>query len=218
MLSVFCLTDKNESEQTIMKRIKINPIFVIIITYLSIFLTAQVVYATNEVTEITYVSSKTSHVNEDKLQLIFQEKIAVIDIIYKHGECNWLPQIALEAGWQVNQLKQLRHIALRESGCCPNRAGGDMVDKNCNITGVSEWNHRSDSGLLQINGINYDMKRNPYAPICKKMNICSKKDQWQLFDPLTNLKAGKLLFDYWEKAAGDGWIPWDICNRKNTCK
>ena len=81
MLSVFCLTDKNESEQTIMKRIKINPIFVILITYLSIFLTAQIVYATNEVTEITYVSSKTSHVNEDKLQLIFQEKIAVIDII-----------------------------------------------------------------------------------------------------------------------------------------
>lgn len=218
MLSVFCLTDKNESEQTIMKRIKINPIFVILITYLSIFLTAQIVYATNEVTEITYVSSKTSHVNEDKLQLIFQEKIAVIDIIYKHGECDWLSQIALEAGWQVNQLKQLRQVALRESGCCPARAGGDIVDKNCNITGVAEWNHRSDSGLLQINGINYDIKRNPYAPICKQMDICSKKDQLKLFDPLTNLKAGKLLFDYWQKVAGDGWIPWDTCNRTNTCE
>ena len=218
MLSVFCLTDKNESEQTIMKRIKINPIFVILITYLSIFLTAQIVYATNEVTEITYVSSKTSHVNEDKLQLIFQEKIAAIDIIYKHGECDWLPQIALEAGWQVNQLKQLRQVALRESGCCPARAGGDIVDKDCNVTGVAEWNHRSDSGLLQINGINYDMKRNPYAPICKQMDICSKKDQPKLFDPLTNLKAGKLLFDYWQKVAGDGWIPWDTCNRTNTCE
>ena len=135
--------------------------------------------------------------------------------VYKHGQCDWLPAMALKAGWQVDQLGKLKQVALRESGCCPNRRGGDIVDKDCNITGVAEWSHRSDSGLLQNNGINWDLSRNPYAPICLQMKICTQEP---LLDPFTNLQAGKLLFDYWEKAAGNGWIPWDICNRDKTCK
>ena len=135
--------------------------------------------------------------------------------VYKHGECDWLPAMALKAGWPVEHLGKLKQVALRESGCCPNRRGGDMVDKDCNITGVSEWNHRSDTGNLQINSINFDPTRNKYAPICLQMGICTQEP---LLDAFTNLKAGKLLFDYWEKAAGDGWIPWDICNRTKTCK
>ena len=135
--------------------------------------------------------------------------------VYKHGECDWLPAMALKAGWPVEQLGRLKQVALRESGCCPNRRGGDMVDKDCNITGVSEWNHRSDTSVLQINSINFDPTRNPYAPICLQMGICTQEP---LLDAFTNLKAGKLLYDYWEKAAGDGWIPWDICNRTKSCK
>jgi hypothetical protein len=135
--------------------------------------------------------------------------------VYKHGDCSWLPAMALKAGWPVEHIGQLKEAALRESGCCPNRRGGDQVDKDCNITGVAERTHRSDSGLLQINGVNYDPTRNKWAPICLEMDICTQKP---LMDPLTNLKAGKLLFDYWEKAAGNGWIPWDICNRTTTCK
>ena len=135
--------------------------------------------------------------------------------VYKHGECDWLPAMALKAGWPVEHLGKLKQVALRESGCCPNRRGGDMVDKDCNITGVSEWNHRSDTSVLQINSINFDPKRNKYAPICLQMGICTQEP---LLDAYTNLKAGKLLYDYWQKAAGDGWIPWDICNRTKTCK
>jgi hypothetical protein len=48
-----------------------------------------------------------------------------------HGYQNWHCR---QAG-KLEQLKQLRQIALRESGCCPNRAGGDKVDKDCNIIG-----------------------------------------------------------------------------------
>jgi len=135
--------------------------------------------------------------------------------VYRHGDCSWLPAVALQAGWQPDQIAQLTKIALRESGCCPNRRGGDTVDKNCNITGVSEYSHRSDTGALQINSVNFDIKRNPYAPICLQMGICTQE---ALLDPYTNLKAGKLLFDYWQKAAGNGWIPWNICNRTKTCK
>lgn len=134
--------------------------------------------------------------------------------VYRHGNCSWLPALALKAGWQADQITQLTFIALRESGCCPNRRGGDTVDKNCNITGVADYSHRSDTGALQVNSVNFDIKRNPYAPICLEMGVCTQEP---LLDPLTNLKAGKLLFDYWQKTAGDGWIPWDICNRTKTC-
>jgi hypothetical protein len=121
-------------------------------------------------------------------------------ITYKWGDCSWLPKLALQAGWQVEKIGKLKQIALRESGCCPNRAGGDKVDKDCNITGVSEWNHRSDSGLLQINGVHWKQDHKEYAGlVCKQMKICTQEP---LFDPLTNLKAGKLLYDV------AGWSPW----------
>ncbi|CAB4175939.1 hypothetical protein UFOVP979_18 [uncultured Caudovirales phage] len=135
--------------------------------------------------------------------------------VYKHGDCTWLPALALEAGWQPNQIEQLTEIALRESGCCPRRIGGQKVLPDCTPNGFSETNHMSDSGLLQNNGINWDLTRNPYAPICLEMGVCTQEP---LLDPLTNLKAGKLLFDYWQKTAGNGWLPWDICNRTNTCQ
>ena len=99
----------------------------------------------------------------------------VVKPVYKHGECDWLPAMALKAGWPVDQLGKLKQAALREAGCCPNRLGGDRVDKDCNITGVSEWNHRSDTSLLQLNGLNFDPKRNPYAPICLQMRICTQE-------------------------------------------
>ena len=117
----------------------------------------------------------------------------VLQPVYKHGDCSWLPQMALRAGWQVDQIGKLRQIALRESGCCPNRAGGDTVDKDCNITGVSEWNHRSDSGLLQINGVHWKQDHPEYAGVvCKQMQICT---QAPLLDAYTNLRAGLLIYN-----------------------
>lgn len=123
-------------------------------------------------------------------------------IEFKHGDISWLPALAAEAGWPEKTWKKLGKIILRESGGCPNRLGGDAVDKNCNITHVTESNHRSDTGLLQINGVNYDISRNKWAAVCTQMNICTQEP---LLDPLTNLKAGKLLYDL------SGWGPWDPC-------
>jgi len=127
---------------------------------------------------------------------------AIDSIKFKHGDISWLPILAKEAGWPRKTWEQLGEIILRESGGCPNRVGGDAVDKNCNITHVTEWNHRSDTGLLQINGVNYDISRNKWARICLDLNICQ---QSPLLDPLTNLKAGYLLYQY------SGWGPWDPC-------
>lgn len=124
-------------------------------------------------------------------------------IKFRHGDISWLPRLAIMAGWEEKHLARLGHIILRESGGCPYRKGGDIVDKDCNVVGHDGSNHRSDTGLLQINGVNYDMSRNKWAAVCTRMGVC---EQEPLFDPLTNLKAGKLLHDI------SGWGPWNPCN------
>lgn len=129
-------------------------------------------------------------------------QVATKAVVFSHGDVSWLPEFALAAGWPKKAIPRLTEIVLRESGGCPNRRGGDIVDKNCNITGVADYTHRSDTGLLQINGVNYDKSRNKWALICREMNICTQEP---LLDPLTNLKAGFVLF----KASG--WGPWDPC-------
>ena len=130
--------------------------------------------------------------------------------IYRHGDCSWLPAVALQAGWSAEQIPQLKQYAMRESGCCPNRAGGDIVDKNCNITGVSEWSHRSDSGLMQINGVHWLPNHAQYdGLVCKQMKICTQEP---LLDALTNLRAARLIY------SRVGWSAWDICHRDKTCK
>lgn len=130
------------------------------------------------------------HLKEDQPRIVFQ-----------HGDISWLPILASQAGWPRKTWAKLGTIILRESGGCPDRRGGDIVNKACEVIGHDGSNHRSDSGLLQLNGINYDPKRNEYAPICTQMKICT---QQPLLDALTNLKAGLLLF----KATGSDWSPW----------
>ena len=129
--------------------------------------------------------------------------------VYRHGNCSWLPAVALKAGWQADQVAQLTLIALRESGCCPYRAGGDTVDKNCNITGIADYSLRSDSGLMQINGVHWlPTHKNYDGLICKQMRICTQEP---LLDPLTNLQAARLIY------SKVGWSAWSICHRNNTC-
>lgn len=123
-------------------------------------------------------------------------------IVFKHGDISWLPQLAQEAGWPRKTWKKLGQIILRESGGCPNRIGGSIVDKNCNITGHTGATNKSDSGLLQINGVNWDPKRSGRQLLCAEHKICKQE---QLLDPVTNLAAGYILY---QKA---GWDPWDPC-------
>ena len=135
------------------------------------------------------------------------DKKPSLGISFSHGNVDWLPQLASKAGWPDKTHKKLAEIILRESGGCPNRRGGDTVDKNCQVIGVAERNHRSDTGLLQINGVNYDPTRNKWAIACRQMNICTQEP---LLDPLVNLQVGYLLY---QEA---GWGPWDPCSWDKT--
>jgi hypothetical protein len=130
-------------------------------------------------------------------------KTTVKPVVFTHGDISWLPELAAKAGWKPEQMKKLGQIILRESGGCPNRIGSSIVDKNCNVTGYTKATNKSDTGLLQINGVHYDLKRNKWALACREMDICTQEP---LLDAVTNLKFGKLLFDE------AGWEPWNVCN------
>lgn len=125
-----------------------------------------------------------------------------VPIVFRHGDCSWVKPIALSVGWEKHQMPQLIHIIKRESGCCPRRIGGSVVDKNCNFIRMATMSHPSDSGLLQINGVHWKQDHKHYAGLaCKRMKICS---QQPLLDPTINLAFGRLLFEV------AGWSPWKL--------
>lgn len=176
--------------------------------------TAPVSLATVTSTTVKKVGyQKTVHQAEERLKSRLKPGVNHHGFSFKHGDISWLPQLASQAGWPKDTWRRLGQIILRESGGCPNLRGGDKVDKNCKITGVSEWNHRSDTGLMQINGINYNMNRNKWAAVCLQIDVCTQEP---LLDPLINLKAAKVLYDL------SGWNPWDPCawgpEYANKCK
>ena len=123
-------------------------------------------------------------------------------VVFTHGDISWLPELAAQAGWKPKHIARLGQIILRESGGCPDRRGGDIVNEACEVIGHDGSNHRSDSGLLQINGVNYDVSRNKWAALCKANIACSQEP---LLDAVTNLRAGYELFRL------SGWGPWDPC-------
>ena len=133
---------------------------------------------------------------------VIDNKTAQEPIAFKHGDVSWLPELAIKIGWPKKTITRLKYIVLRESGGCPNRIGGSIVDKNCNIIGHTGATNKSDSGLLQINGVNWDPNRSGTQIACAQLKICTQE---AILDPVNNLKVGLLLY---KKA---GWGPWDPC-------
>jgi len=128
------------------------------------------------------------------------EGVSEPDIVFRHGDISWLPELAAKAGWPPHTWKRLGQIILRESGGCPTRIGGSVVDKDCNLIRMATMSHSSDTGLLQVNGINWDIERTKLAIVCVRMKVCTQEE---LMNPITNLRAGKLLWDV------AGWTPWN---------
>jgi len=194
MSSAVCLTNKDESEQPKMNKSFTKVIISIFSAYIGLGLVAFA--ASNEAPALAHPI--VAEIRPD----IVDKATYVEPIAFMHGDISWLPTLAAEAGWPQKTWKRLGQIILRESGGCPNRIGGSIVDKNCNITGHTGATNKSDSGLLQINGVNWDPKRSGRQLLCAEYKICT---QAQLLDPVTNLAAGYVLY---QKA---GWGPWDPC-------
>ena len=69
------------------------------------------------------------------------ERVSETDIVFRHGDISWLPKLAAQAGWPPETWKKLGQIILRESGGCPTRIGGSVVDKDCNLIRMATMSH-----------------------------------------------------------------------------
>lgn len=193
-----------------MKPIKKDTIILLIaLVYLFLGFTGSIVFAKpdqnynlSNSTSVGMINFNLKSNSSVALRIAKNEETITPLINFKHGDVSWLPSLASQAGWPKNTHERLANIILRESGGCPNRIGGSIVDKNCNIVGHTGATNKSDSGLLQINGVNWDPKRDGRQLLCADHKICVQE---QLLDPLVNLKAGYILY---QKA---GWDPWDPC-------
>jgi len=91
-----------------------------------------------------------------------------------------LIELAPPGGWDIAKMSR---TMWRESRCEP-----------------WAWNARSaDSGLLQVNKINYTWLRT---------NMGEWVDRWTLQDPRQNIRASAKLCTYWRKAGSSCYQPW----------
>jgi len=109
-----------------------------------------------------------------------------------------LTELAPPGGWAVEKMS--RYMS-RESGCCPGVRGGDVLTSDCTFVRVSTYTHRSDVGLFQINGINYNPAR--CGSDCIIDNTLT-----ELKDPRTNIQAAADLCVWWMNAGRSCYQAW----------
>lgn len=116
-----------------------------------------------------------------------------------------------DGGWDVERMSS---YAWREGSCCPQllhgdtwqtTRGGDRGTETCVFVRVAERTHRSDAGLLQINGINYDPSR---CGPCLSDMLGEPVDRHTLGDPAQNIRAAVALCEFWRAAGSSCYQPW----------
>jgi hypothetical protein len=132
-------------------------------------------------------------VAQNAIQRVWRDPVAVAK---PKALCPQWWDAALEAGWELDQLPTLDQILHRESRCLT-----QAHNTTLNVDGST------DIGLTQINDRSWCLPTrwypNGYLQTLGIINYC--KD---LFDPLTNLKAAKTIYDYAQKTSGNGFRPW----------
>lgn len=108
--------------------------------------------------------------------------------------------LAAEAGWHADSMPTLDYVMWRESRCNPS-AHNTTLNRDGS----------ADLGLTQINDRSWCLPTRWYpGGYLQSVGVLSTVGCEQLFDPLTNLKAAKALYDYSEKQQGEGFQPWNL--------
>lgn len=128
------------------------------------------------------------------------EPVEPIPIVYKdrvilpnNMMCPQWAQIAIDTGWQEEDLPMLDHIIHRESRCY------SAVHYNQDPNGGSY-------GLMQVNAYwckPSDWYPNGYLQAFGVLDNCE-----QLFEPRINLLSARLIWLYSLREHDDGWLPW----------
>lgn len=111
----------------------------------------------------------------------------------------WWP-LAIEAGWTLDLLPTLDYVMWRESRCLP-----DQHNTTLNKDGSS------DMGLTQVNDRSWCLGTRWYPNgYLQTVGVLNYVGCNELFDPYTNLKAAKAIYDYSLRENDAGWQPWSI--------
>lgn len=111
----------------------------------------------------------------------------------------WWP-LAIEAGWTLDLLPTLDYVMWRESRCLP-----DQHNTTLNKDGSS------DMGLTQVNDRSWCLGTRWYPKgYLQTIGVLNYVGCNELFDPYTNLKAAKAIYDYSLRENDAGWQPWSI--------
>lgn len=111
----------------------------------------------------------------------------------------WWP-LAIKAGWTLDLLPTLDYVMWRESRCLP-----DQHNTTLNKDGSS------DLGLTQINDRSWCFGTRWYPNgYLQTIGVLNYVGCNELFDPYTNLKAAKAIYDYSLRENDAGWQPWSI--------
>lgn len=98
------------------------------------------------------------------------------------GKCSEWYDVALDAGWERDELTKIGRIVWAESRC-----DADATNKTYSY------------GLLQIEWSAHE------GWLETEFGITERAD---LYDPYTNFVVGRWLFDYADRNYGCGWQPW----------
>ena len=108
--------------------------------------------------------------------------------------------LAAEAGWHADSMLTLDYVIWRESRCQAN-AHNTTLNRDGS----------TDIGLTQINDRSWCLPTRWYpGGYLQSVGVLSTVGCEQLFDPLTNLKAAKALYDYSQNTKGEGFQPWNL--------
>jgi len=116
------------------------------------------------------------------------------------SECGQWWGLALQLGWQQEHMETLDYIMWRESRCDPTQHNTTL-----NRDGST------DIGLTQINDRSWCLPTRWYPDgYLQSVGVLSTVGCEQLFDPATNLKAAKAIYEYHISTGQRGFEAWGL--------
>jgi hypothetical protein len=109
------------------------------------------------------------------------------------SRCSEHRQAALNAGWSPAQWERLSLIIWRESRCQPTAYNGRGRDDSYGLMQLNMRAHRSWVGPL----VGWDFTK--------------------LYQPETNLRVARQLYDRARRMFGCGWQPWRTTKQRSWC-
>lgn len=122
------------------------------------------------------------------------------DKVSAHSQCGQWWGLARELGWQEQDLETLDYIMWRESRCDPTQH---------NTTRNKDGS--TDIGLTQINDRSWCLPTRWYPDgYLQTIGVLTTVGCGELFDPVTNLKAARMIYEYHRGQGQEGFEAWGL--------